>query len=77
MIMKLHEVGRWVKEQRKVRGISTAQLAESLGISLRTLYQIEAGWAIPGTRVLFCLMREFGYDIQPSDSAILPDCEDW
>lgn len=42
-IQRQQQFGKWIRKQRKAKGISADELGERLGISRGHLYQVEAG----------------------------------
>lgn len=53
-------VGRWIKGQRERRRWSQRELAERVGVTLRTIGNWETGATHPGIRVLGSLEDLFG-----------------
>lgn len=54
------DLGQKIKEARKKRNMTQAQLAEKLSITPQYLGNIENSRAMPGINVLICLANELG-----------------
>lgn len=62
--MTILEIGRQIKERRKVLRIIQPDLAEMAGISINTLYKIERGQANPSIQVLTKVADVLGMEIR-------------
>ena len=67
------ELGQKVRNERKKRNLTQAQLAELLSISYQYLGNIENSKAMPSVHVLVSLANEFGVSI---DYLLLDKLED-
>ena len=52
-----------VREQRKQRGLSQAELADALGVSRQTVISIENGRYLPSLPLAFTIARFFGQTV--------------
>ena len=57
-------VGTWLREKRKAKGLSQAELADIMGVEHTTISKVEAGkWAISiDMLALFCEHLEYPLD---------------
>ena len=67
------ELGQKIKEARKNRKMTQAQLAEKLSITPQYLGNIENSRANPGVNVLICLANELGMTL---DFMLMDQVED-
>ncbi len=67
------ELGQKIKEARKKRKMTQAQLAEKLSITPQYLGNIENSRANPGVNVLICLANELGMTL---DFMLMDQVED-
>jgi len=61
--MGYSEIGRSIKERRKVLRLTQPHLAEMADISKNTLYKIERGQANPTLNVLFKIVDLLGMEL--------------
>lgn len=61
--MTIQEIGSFVRDRRKMLGITQPDLAEMAQISINTLYKIERGEANPSVRVLNKIVDILGLEI--------------
>lgn len=64
IIMIASELGKRVKERRKVLQITQPDLAEMAGISINTLYKIERGQANPTVEILNKIADILGMELK-------------
>jgi transcriptional regulator with XRE-family HTH domain len=57
-------IGNWIRDQRKARGWTQAQLAEYSGVKLSYLKQLEIGERNPGTKILAGLANAFQVPVE-------------
>ena len=62
--MTSKEIGKQLKERRKVLRITQPDLAEMAGISINTLYKIERGQANPTILILNKITEILGMEIK-------------
>ena len=62
-----------IREQRRQRGLSQAELAGALGVSRQTVISIESGRYLPSLPLAFTIARFFG---QTVDKMFDPDDEE-
>jgi transcriptional regulator with XRE-family HTH domain len=62
--MTTPEIGKQIKERRKVLRITQPDLAEMAGISINTLYKIERGQANPTVDILNKVADILGMEIK-------------
>lgn len=60
--MLVTEIGKQIRERRKILGITQPDLAEMAGISVNTLYKIETGQANPTIKVLHKIAEILGME---------------
>ena len=58
------EIGKKIKERRKVLRITQPDLAEMAGISINTLYKIERGQANPTIQMVNKIVEILGMEIK-------------
>ena len=58
--MDLQIIGRFIKEQRKIRGMTQAELAEKICVSEKTISKWECGNGFPDTSLMLPLCKELG-----------------
>lgn len=58
--MNLQIIGRFIKEQRKIRGMTQAELAEKICVSEKTISKWECGNGFPDTSLMLPLCKELG-----------------
>ena len=58
--MDLIVTGKFIKEQRKARGLTQVQLAEKLSVSEKTISKWECGGGFPDTTLMLPLCKELG-----------------
>ena len=58
--MNLQIIGRFIKEQRKIRGMTQAELAEKICVSEKTISKLECGNGFPDTSLMLPLCKELG-----------------
>lgn len=58
--MDLKNTGKFIAEQRKIKGLTQAQLAEKLNISEKTVSKWECGKGFPDTSLILPLCTELG-----------------
>jgi y4mF family transcriptional regulator len=58
------EIGKQIKERRKVLRITQPDLAEMAGISINTLYKIERGQANPTIQMVNKIAEILGMEIK-------------
>ena len=58
--MDLQIIGRFIKEQRKIRGMTQAELAEKICVSEKTISKWECGNGFPDTSLVLPLCKELG-----------------
>ena len=58
--MDLIVTGRFIKEQRKAKGLTQGELAERLQVSDKTVSKWECGYGFPDTSLMLPLCRELG-----------------
>lgn len=64
IIMTSKEIGKQIKERRKVLRITQPDLAEMAGISINTLYKIERGQANPTIQMVNKIAEIIGMEIK-------------
>ncbi len=62
--MSLTELGKSIKDRRKLLQITQPDLSEMAGISVNTLYKIERGQANPTVKVLTKLADVLGMELK-------------
>jgi len=62
--MTSKEIGKQIKERRKVLRITQPDLAEMAGISINTLYKIERGQANPTIQIVNKIAEILGMEIK-------------
>jgi|GEM_PF-157172 len=62
-IMTISDIGKSIRERRKMLSITLPDLAEMAQISINTLYKIERGEANPSVRVLNKIANILGLEI--------------
>jgi len=62
--MSFTELGKSIKDRRKLLRITQPDLAEMAGISVNTLYKIERGQANPTVKVLTKLSDVLGMELK-------------
>lgn len=62
--MSFTELGKSIKDRRKLLRITQPDLAEIAGISVNTLYKIERGQANPTVKVLTKLADVLGMELK-------------
>ena len=62
--MTSKEIGKQIKERRKVLRITQPDLAEMAGISINTLYKIERGQANPTIQMVNKIAEILGMEIK-------------
>ena len=62
-----------IREQRRQRGLSQAELAASLGVSRQTVISIESGRYMPSLPLAFAIARFFNLTV---DKMFDPDDEE-
>ena len=62
--MSFTELGKSIKDRRKLLRITQPDLAEMSGISVNTLYKIERGQANPTVKVLTKLADVLGMELK-------------
>ncbi len=62
--MTSKEIGKQIKERRKVLRITQPDLAEMAGISINTLYKIERGQANPTIQMVNKIVKILGMEIK-------------
>lgn len=62
--MSFTELGKSIKDRRKLLRITQSDLAEMAGISVNTLYKIERGQANPTVKVLTKLADVLGMELK-------------
>jgi len=62
--MTSKEIGKQIKERRKVLRITQPDLAEMAGISINTLYKIERGQANPTIQIVYKIAEILGMEIK-------------
>lgn len=58
--MDLQIIGRFIKEQRKMKGMTQAELAEKICVSEKTISKWECGNGFPDTSLMLPLCKELG-----------------
>ena len=58
--MVLQIIGRFIKEQRKIKGMTQAELAEKICVSEKTISKWECGNGFPDTSLMLPLCKELG-----------------
>ena len=58
--MNLQIIGRFIKEQRKMKGMTQAELAEKICVSEKTISKWECGNGFPDTSLMLPLCKELG-----------------
>lgn len=58
--MDLQIIGRFIKEQRKIKGMTQAELAEKICVSEKTISKWECGNGFPDTSLMLPLCKELG-----------------
>lgn len=58
------QIGCFIAEKRKKRGMTQKQLAEKLNISFQAISKWEKGIAMPGTDILIQLSKELGVNVE-------------
>ena len=58
--MNLQIIGRFIKEQRKIKGMTQAELAEKICVSEKTISKWECGNGFPDTSLMLPLCKELG-----------------
>lgn len=61
--MTIQEIGTYMRDRRKMLGITQPDLAEMAQISINTLYKIERGEANPSVKVLNKIVEILGLEI--------------
>ncbi len=56
--------GELVKKARRKKGLTEKQLAEKAGVSLQTIYNIEADKTSPRMDTMLMIMRVLDYEIR-------------
>lgn len=56
--MELEIIGKFIKEQRKLKGITQFELSEKLGISEKTVSKWECGYGFPDASLMLPLCKE-------------------
>lgn len=64
IIMTTQEIGKQIKERRKVLRIIQPDLAEMAGISINTLYKVERGQANPTVEILNKIAGILGMELK-------------
>nr|MBD3621739.1 helix-turn-helix domain-containing protein [Sunxiuqinia sp.] len=62
--MTAQEIGKQIKERRKVLRIIQPDLAEMAGISINTLYKVERGQANPTVEILNKIAGILGMELK-------------
>lgn len=62
--MTTQEIGKQIKERRKVLRIIQPDLAEMAGISINTLYKVERGQANPTVEILNKIAGILGMELK-------------
>ena len=71
-LMNLKEIGRKIKEQRKYKGLTQAQLAEKANIAVGYLSGIERGEKIASLKVMLAIANKLNLSL---DFMLLDDIE--
>lgn len=71
-LMNLNEIGRKIKEQRKYKGLTQAQLAEEANIAVSYLSGIERGEKIASLKVMLAIANKLNLSL---DFMLLNDIE--
>jgi transcriptional regulator with XRE-family HTH domain len=61
--MTIKEIGVFLRDRRKMLGVTQPDLAEMAQISINTLYKIERGEANPSVKVLKQIAETLGLEI--------------
>jgi len=62
--MNLHEIGHWIKANRRVKKLTQAEMAKKCGISRVTLGKLERGEFGNTSVIALCyLIKALGYEI--------------
>lgn len=64
--MKLSDIGTYIRERRRILGITLKDLSELSGIGINTLNKIELGQANPTFRILMELFDVLGLEMSLS-----------
>lgn len=75
--MNLSDIGTYIRERRRVLGITLKDLAEFSGIGINTLNKIELGQANPTLRILMKLFDVLGLEmsLSPKRTDVLKEPE--
>ena len=74
--MDFKELGQFVKQTRKVQGVSQQQMAEDLGMARATLSGFESGRVADiGLRKVLKMLEYLGYEVTPNAVSRLPTFE--
>lgn len=61
--MNLDGIGRFIRERRKILGITQKDLAELSGVGINTVYKIELGQANPTIKTLMVMLDVLGLEM--------------
>ena len=64
--MNLSDIGTYIRERRRILGITLKDLSELSGIGINTLNKIELGQANPTFRILMELFNVLGLEMSLS-----------
>lgn len=67
MIDEIHNLGEKIREQRKILGISQAELAEIVDIHGKQIYRIESGKCSPSITTILKIIKALKMDIRVID----------
>ena len=74
--MDFKELGQFVKQTRKVQGVSQQQMAEDLGMARATLSGFESGRVADiGLRKVLKMLEYLDYEVTPNAVSRLPTFE--
>ncbi|MCD2449767.1 helix-turn-helix domain-containing protein [Methylicorpusculum oleiharenae] len=75
--MDFYELGRQIRQLRRLRGISQQQIADDLGISRATINALEKGRSGDvGVRKVLSILDYLGYEVKLREKSPFPTLEE-